>query len=243
MLNEIDENNKITDYDKSFYKSIMICNNLNNILLTNNFQNNNIKEFKKVEQILNYKKDNLIPANPPKKKNSINIIYHDENYRIFKDSINKDAKKFEEASNGTFIFSNSMEVLKTIMKEIYCQNDGNEKNKFLLITTGSTFEKVIGFLNQNNYIQLITNSCIYCMRREKYLPLMEKYKILGGVFNIPNSVIEFIKQNISEDNVLFEYGKLVTYKKYNSDYYKLHKIISKYYSNEFQTSTNIVIDL
>ena len=188
-------------------------------------------------------KNNIIPANPPKKEKSINIIYHDENYKIFKTSINADSKRFEEASNGSFIYSNSLETLEAIMKEIYIKNNINITNRFLLITTGSTFEKVISFLKQNQYINLIDKACIYCMRKEKYLPLMEKYKILGGVFHIPSNVVEFIENNLSEDNTIFEYSKFVLYDNYVSNFHILHQIISKYYSNSFQNSMNIAIDI
>ena len=241
LINEDGESIKINNFDHSFYKSIIICSNLNNILLKNNFQKNDIIEFKKEKQ--NSKNNNFYPANPPKKNNSINIIYHDENYKIFKDSIHKDAKRFEEASHGTFLYSNSIKILETIMKEIQLQNNGKNKNKFLLITTGSTFKKVIDFLKDNNYLHLIDNACIYCMKKDKYLPLMKDYKILGGVFHIPSNVVEFIEKNLSENNNLFDYSRLITYENYISNYYKLHEIISKFYSNYFQTSINIVIDL
>ena len=137
-----------------------------------------------------------------------------------------------------------MKVLQTIMKEIYIKNGENIKTKFLLITTGSTFKKVVDFLIENNYIHLITKACIYCMRKDKYKHLLEEYKnILGGIFNIPSLVEQFIEQNLSEDNILFEFSKLVTYEKYLSHYHILHQTISKYYSNSFHNSNNIIIDL
>ena len=72
---------------------------------------------------------------------------------------------------------------------------------------------------------------------------MEKYKILGGVFHIPSNVVEFIENNLSEDNTIFEYSKFVLYDNYVSNFHILHQIISKYYSNSFQNSMNIAIDL
>ena len=243
LNNALGQSTKIIDFDHSFCKSMMICSNLNNILLNNNYENNYLKKAKEQQKNLVIQKNKIV-ANPPKKIKSINIIYHDENYKLFNDSINKDAKRFEEASKGSFIYSNSMKVLQTIMKEIYIKNGENIKTKFLLITTGSTFKKVVDFLINNNYINLITKACIYCMKRDKYKHLLEEYKnILGGIFHVPSLVEKFIEQNLSEDNILFEFSKLVTYEKYLSNYHILHETISKYYSNSFHNSNNITIDL
>jgi len=231
-----------TDFDNSFYKSILICSNLNNILFdNNNFKKNSIIDFKKRYQKLNAPK-NYFPANPPKKNQKcINIIYHDENHKNFQTSINKDARRFEEASNGTFIFSNSIDIFQTIMKEINSKN--NNKIKFLLITTGSTFKSVISFLNSNNYSKLITKACIYCMMKDKYIGLIKDYPLLEGVYNIPSDVVSFIQKYISEDNEIFDFCKLVTYEKYISKYYELHKIISKYYSNTSHKPINNAIQI
>ena len=165
-LAQFNEYNKV-DFDNSIYKSMKICSNLNNIFFSNNFFKNPIEDYKKKYENLN--NNNIhFPANPPKKgEKSINIIYHDENYKIFQESINKDARRFEEACKGTFIFSNSMEIFKTIIQEIQSKNAIQTINKFLLITTGRTFEKVVEFLNSNpQYSELISKACIYCMRKK-----------------------------------------------------------------------------
>ena len=242
-LAQFNEYNKV-DFDNSIYKSMKICSNLNNIFFSNNFFKNPIEDYKKKYEKLN--NNNIhFPANPPKKgEKSINIIYHDENYKIFQESINKDARRFEEACKGTFIFSNSMEIFKTIIQEIQSKNAIQTINKFLLITTGRTFEKVVEFLNSNpQYSELISKACIYCMRKKKYLELMSKYELLGGVFDIPSDVVDFIEENSSEDNVKFDFSKLVTYENYISKYYELHKIISKYYSKISRNSIYDAIDL
>ena len=232
------------DFDNTIYKSFKICNSLNNFLFSNNIEKHPIIDYKRKYENFNLKKNIHIPANPPKKnEGSINIIYHDENYKIFQESINSDARRFKEACNGTFIFSNSMEVFETIIKEIHLKNSIKNINKFLLITTGSTFKKVVDFLNSNKYSGLISKACIYCMRKEKYLPLMKDYEILGGVFHIPSDVVNFIKNNCIENNVIFDFSKLVTYENYTSKYNELHKIISKYYSKINLNSFNFAIDL
>ena len=72
---------------------------------------------------------------------------------------------------------------------------------------------------------------------------MSKYELLGGVFDIPSDVVDFIEENSSEDNVKFDFSKLVTYENYISKYYELHKIISKYYSKISRNSIYDAIDL
>ena len=240
--NKIPKINKSQEFDYTFYNSLNVCSSLNEIFIYD-FKKEFIEDYKKQYQLI--KPENIyIPANPPKKGiPSINIIYHDENHKNFEQKVNQDAIRFEEISNGTFIFSNSMEILKAIMKEIYKKNSEKKFNKFLLITTGSTFEKVIKFLTEKKYLNLINKACIYCKYTENYLPLMKKYNILNGVFNGRKEIINFIKNNLSEENNVFEFSKLVTYKNYSKNYFKLHKIISKYYTKNFKNSFNIAIEI
>ena len=236
-----DDNYKMNDFDCCLFKSINLCSELNELFFTD-FKSGNIIDYKKKYK-LNNLEQKYIPANPPKKVGSVNIIYHDENHKIFQDSINKDAIKFKEASNGTFIFSSSMAILETIMNEIYQKNSQNVINKFLLITTGSTFEKVMNFLNEKQYTSLISKACIYCLHKENYLSLKDKYDLLGGIFNVPSSVVEFIENNLSEENNVFQYSKLVSYDNYISKYFKLHKTISEYYANYFKKTFDVAIEL
>jgi hypothetical protein len=58
-------------------------------------------------------------------------------------------------------------------------------------------------------------------------------------------VFDFILDNSSENNKIFEVLKLVTYKDYTSEFYKLHEIISENYSgkqndNSFDTAINLL---
>ena len=242
--NEFNEYNKIRDFDYSLCKSFDICSSLNELLFKN-LNEKKIIELKKNYQNLNLK-NIYIPANPPKKgMPSINIIYYDENQtnKYFKDSVNKNAKKFKEASNGTFIFSNSEKNLEIIMEEIKEIKENFPNLKFLLITNGKKFEDIIKFLKEKNYLDLISKACIYCREVKKYENLMDKYKeILEGVFGFSIEVVEFIKNNLSEENIFFK-SKLVTYENYISKYYELHKIIAKYYTRNFQNSYNIALSL
>jgi len=243
--NETDINK---DLDYSLYKSISICNNINDIIFKNYKDNNNKMIYSK-KKCQNFKPKNYIPANPPKKgEATINLIYHDQNHNksYFKKSINDNAKHFENESKGTFIFSNSMEIFELIMKKIVEKNKNEIKNKFLLISTGQSFEEIMKFLKIKGYKDYICKACIYCMNKESYEKKFKnnkEYDLLGGIFTTPTEVSNFIKNNLCENNVIFEDSKLVTYENYSLKYYDLHKIISKYYNGNFQNSYNVAINI
>ena len=148
---EIKKHNKAEKKDIIlFKKSLINCNNIFKVI-SQNFKANTIKDLKNY-YLKNYfdnsKKPN-IPANPPKKviNKFINIIYHDENHNTeeYSDSINEDAIEFRKYTNGTFIFSDSEDSFKIIIKGIKKEKEEDIKKKdikFTLITTGSTFEKI-----------------------------------------------------------------------------------------------------
>ncbi len=174
------------------------------------------------------------PANPPKKDNNkfINVIYHDENYSNFSKYINDDAIEFRKYTNGTFIFSNCLESFNLIIEGIK-DNRKDENIKFLLITTGSTFEKIYNNLKEKNCKNLISKCCIYCIRKSVYLDKLnnpEYSNFLEAVFTKQQEVDNYIINNSEENIKVFEVLKLVTYKDYIKEFYKLHEKIAKYYN-------------
>ena len=137
-----------------------------------------------------------------------------------------------------------MDSFKTIINGI--ERNINNNNKFLLITTGSTFVKIYNFLKENNFLNSISNIGIYCMYKSKYEHLMKnpQYPELKGIFTDSGEVICFIEENSLENNKIFQTLKLVTYKDYILKYYELHQIISSYYMNtENNNSYNYAIGL
>ena len=246
-INNYDKNKNVNqiiqEQDITLKKSVKICNNITKSLLSifDNLSNVNLKN----NDFINNKPKEYIPANPPKKTKFINVIYHDENYADYSDNINEDARQFRKCTNGTFIFSNSMDSFKTIINGIE-RDKKNKNNKFLLITTGSTFVKIYDFLKESNFLNYISNIGIYCMNKPKYEHLMEnpQYPELKGIFTDGEEVTYFIEENSLETNKIFQILKLVTYKDYILKYYKLHQIISGYYINtENKESYKIAIDL
>ena len=236
-------NNQINQEEKdiTLNKSIKICNNIFKCLISA-FDSSNYINYKN----LYFQNKNIhIPGCPPKKKKFINVIYHDENYEDFYSYISSDARQFKEATNGTFVFSNTMKSFETIMNGIN-KDINNPNKKFLLITTGSTFIKVHQFLKDNNYLNYISDIIIYCMLKSKYENLLknpQEYPKLKGIFTTPEEVINFIEENSSENNKIFQLIKLVSYKDYIHEYYKLHNIIAEYYINTKKNTYDYAIAL
>ena len=247
--NIINKGSKIID--NTFFKSIQICNNIFNII-SQKFNSFSVKDYKTKYFGENFMKNEYIPADPPKKDSNkfINVIYHDENYEKFSGDINEDAIEFRKYTNGTFIFSNCEDSFKLIINGIKNSNQNNNI-KFLLITTGSTFEKVYNILDQEKCLELISKACIYCMEKSKHIGKLQKYpNFVQAVYTTQEEVDYFIEENSSENNKIFEVLKLVTYKDYIKEYYTLHNIISQNYKNysynlyneSFDTAINLLKD-
>jgi hypothetical protein len=77
-----------------------------------------------------------------------NIIYYDEN-KDFRDEVLKDSDYFERITPGAFILCSDIESLELIKYEVVTQYKREKKTLFNLITTGSTCDKVMAYLNKN----------------------------------------------------------------------------------------------
>ena len=228
--NKIMNQNIKEEKDITLKKSIKVCNNIFKCLISS-FDKSKYINYKNL-YFKNNNKNIFIPSCPPKKKKFINVIYHNKNYQEFSSSINKDARDFKKVTNGTFIFSNSMESFETIMNGI--NKDLNNKNKqFLLITTGSTFLVIHQFLKDKNFLDNISDIVIYCLYKSKYEYLLQNpdYPKLKAIFTTQEEVKHFIEENSSEKIEIFQLIKLVSYQDYIHNYYKLHNIIAEYYKN------------
>lgn len=200
--------------DKTLYKSLLFCNNLMKVI-SQSFNASSIFDYKK--KYFGDKPKIYLPANPPKTKDNnkfINVIYHDENYYNFSKCINDGAIEFRKYTNGTFIFSNCVESFNLIIEGIRDNlKDLNDDNiKFLLITTGSTFEKIYNILKDKNCKNLIYKCCIYCLHKNFHINKLsnpEYSNFLEAVFNKQEEVDNYIVNNSRENNKIFEVLKLV----------------------------------
>jgi serine/threonine protein kinase len=161
-----------------------------------------------------------------------NIIYYDENIK-FINSINKDSDFFEKKTSGAFILCNDLESLSIIKEEILKQIKKDKRTTFNLITTGSTCEKVMNYLNENKeFFDCINNVCIYCMNINKYMSLKENYpKIHNDIYNKPKDVLNFINKYSDAKIKAYPMTKLITFQEYKDKYRNRHFKVSNFYGN------------
>ena len=161
-----------------------------------------------------------------------NIIYYDEN-KDFRENVYKDSDFFERITPGAFILCSDMESLELIKDEVVKQYKREKKTIFNLITTGSTCDKIMEYLNKNKDLKnCIANACVFCFNLGTWSKLLNKYNnILRGVYNIQTQVAEFIKKYSSKDIKPFPLTKLITLADYNNKYKDRHKKISEFYGN------------
>ena len=161
-----------------------------------------------------------------------NIIYYDEN-KDFRENVYKDSDFFERITPGAFILCSDMKSLELIKDEVVKQYKREKKTIFNLITTGSTCDKIMEYLNKNKDLKnCIANACVFCYNLGTWSKLLNKYNnILRGVYNIQTQVAEFIKKYSSKDIKPFPLTKLITLADYNNKYKDRHKKISEFYGN------------
>ena len=161
-----------------------------------------------------------------------NIIYYDEN-KDFRENVYKDSDFFERITPGAFILCSDMKSLELIKDEVVKQYKREKKTIFNLITTGSTCDKIMEYLNKNKDLKnCIANACVFCWNLGTWSKLLNKYNnILRGVYNIQTQVAEFIKKYSSKDIKPFPLTKLITLADYNNKYKDRHKKISEFYGN------------
>ena len=196
------------------------------------------KEKKNVEKILTFVQGGHLPdimnfanGSTNGEQTFNNIIYYDEN-KDHLNSINKDSDLFERKTTGAFILCTSLESLKLVKNEILRQIKKSKNTVFNLITTGSTCEKIINFLNENkNFKNCIKNICVYCWDLKKWSPLKDKYKIIYDVCNTQEAVINFINKFSKKDIKPFPITKLLSYQDYIDKYKERHFKISLYYGD------------
>ena len=161
-----------------------------------------------------------------------NIIYYDENVNFIK-SINKDSDIFERYTSGAFILCTNIESLKLIREEILIQIKKDKRTAFNFITTGSTCEKIIQFIKENQeFANCIKHVCVFCMNLKRWGPLKEKYPdIVYNVYNTRKEVLNFIDIFSTKEIRPYPLTKLVTCEEYYSKYKDRHKKISLFYGD------------
>ena len=245
ILYKYNETPKITECERCKKKAIFTSENFNfyNMYEQRIYEDMEDNEtYQKTVNIANNMINNVdfskINLNENQKKvddTSVNLIYYDENYDKNRNEIIGDSFVFEKESNGTLILVNNMKSMLLLLKEF---KTCKECPKFHLICTGSKFENLMSYLQKvNNINDYIVSACIYTFDIKKYSYLLPKYKIIKGIYDERDNVIEYIKKNKSKDNIKYKQSQLITFYEYKDKYMDFHKIISMQYGKLYQKSS------
>ena len=154
-------------------------------------------------------------------KLKLNILYYDE--CLLKNMIVSEYCAYIQMNiNGTFYGCHNMSLLNLVIEKIK-----KSDREFILITSGSSAEKIYKKIGN---IKNIREYYIYCCIKEKYLPLINKYPKLKGVYTdnrLLNDKLSIIKPTKINEEI--KSSNLIFFEDYVRIYIKLHfEIIRKY---------------
>ena len=171
-----------------------------------------------------------IKSNIQIKPYHLNILYYDE--RLQDKGENSDNSAFFRMNTiGTFYGCHNLDLLRKV-----CDKISKSGNMFILISSGSAAEKIYPMCINNNYIR---ECFIYCSYKEKYLPLLNKYNKLKGVYNVFSELKQKLYSIPEIKNNTITSSNLIYFEDYVRIYIKLHfEIIRKYKLYKILKSTN-----
>ena len=197
------------------------------------------KEKEKEKEYLKYKKvvefnelmNKIIKKHKNEKKYNLNIIYYDEHLRDEEE--NSDNCSFIEMNiNGTFYGCHNFKLFKLV-----CEKIKNNQKQFILISSGSAAKKIYDYCSN---IKEIREYFIYCWLKDKYMPLMDQYPKLKGIYNVFSELKEKLYDinEIKMDNI--QSSNLIMFEDYSRIYIKLHyEFIRKYSLYKILKSKNL----
>ena len=213
--------------------SSIILSNLYNIFYNNNNNNQNNYKEENIEQIYEVqeiKKINNFNKYYIKEKISINIIYYNELLK-YKGDISDICTFFQMNINGTFYGCHNFDLFKLVCEKIKKSN-----KEFILLSSGNSFEKIYNYCLD---MKEIKECYIYCLLRNKYIPLLSKYPKLKGIYNIFYDLKESLSSYKINNNKIIKSSNLIYFEDYNKIYIKLHfEIIRKYTLYKLLKSNN-----
>ena len=161
----------------------------------------------------------------------INIIYIDENFKIYPESIIKDCQEIKNRTKGTLILIKEFDHFKKFLKFISITNPNS---KFVLIMNGSSSQKVIAHIKSSHYLKFFVKACIYCNSEDRYKNIQEANKdLVGCISSDINIIISFIISNFETLNNIesLDCNVIINLFSYDCDYFSFHQSISKYYAS------------
>ena len=151
----------------------------------------------------------------------LNIVYYDTNLRDKGGENSNNCTFFQMNTTGTFYGCHNFDLFQLV-----CEQIKKRDKKFILLCSGRAAENVFNYCGE---IEQIREYYIFCFKKEDYIPLLEKYKKLKGVYNKFDELLEklFQIEKIPMENI--KSSNLIFFEDYNETYIKLHyKIIQKY---------------
>ena len=177
------------------------------------------EETKKLSQLLYKLRE--IKKSLGTSKLPLNLIYYDENLRDKGRENSNNCTFFQMNLEGTFYGCHNFGLFRLVCEEIK-----KRKKQFILLCSGKAAEKIFNYCAD---MEQIREYYIFCFKKEDYMPLMDKYKKLKGVYNLFDELLEklFQIEKIPMENL--KSSNLIFFEDYNETYIKLHyKIIQRY---------------
>jgi hypothetical protein len=160
----------------------------------------------------------------------LNILYYDESLKDIKENSDNCAL-FRMNTKGTFYGCHNLDLFK-----IVCEKIKKSGKIFILLSSGSSAEKIYNYCINMNQIR---ECYIYCSWKEKYIPLLNKYSKLKGVYNNFNELKEKLLTIKEIESHSITSSNLIYFEDYSKIYIKLHyEIIRKYKLFKELKSTN-----
>ena len=191
------------------------------------------KKAKEVEDFKAKKQNETIIQKYHKKQlkqYELNILYYDEEMQD-KGENSDNCAFFRMNTKGTFYGCHNLDLFKVV-----CEKIKKNGKVFILLSSGSAAEKIYNYCIDMNQIR---ECYIYCSWKEKYIPLLNKYSKLKGVYNIFSDLKEKLSsiKEIKSDTI--KSSNLIYFEDYSKIYIKLHyEIIRKYKLFKILKSTN-----
>lgn len=154
----------------------------------------------------------------------INLIYYDESMEKSEET-HSYFKFLKNNVQGVYFACHNFDSFQKICRII---KQLPEKPKFILMTSGSTAEKIYSYCLHENCFQ---EAMIFCFYREKYLPLMKKYSKLKAVCNDFFDVQNRLKNMSTLLALPLKATKLILIDEYFSTYVQLHKKIANQFAS------------
>ena len=227
-INFMNENNYLRNMNNEFsgyFKDESTKKQFLNLCSTVNYNGNEKPELEVINEF-----PSILYSNNFGKKLELNILYYDESLKNTEEN-NLNCSFFKMNIKGTFYGCHNENLFKYI-----CDKIRNSNKEFILISSGSSAEKIYDYWSD---ICQIKNYYIYCLGTDKYAPLKRSFNKLKGIYNSFDELIQALSLIKPMRNKVIKSSNLIYFNDYCRIYIKLHyEIIRKYSLYKLLKSNN-----